>query len=216
MSVARGEAVVCVHGLWLSGFATGFWRSRLSGVGYAAYSFSYPTVRQSLKASARQLAEFAEGLPQQRIHFVGHSLGGILIAATLAERGWKLAGKELGRVVLVGSPFQGTYVGQSLARIGLGRLVLGQAIQDWLAGARPLVPPTVELGVIAGNRPLGAGRFAVRGLVPPHDGTIRVAETQVEGAREHLTLPVSHTEMLMSARVTQQILSFVESGAFIR
>jgi pimeloyl-ACP methyl ester carboxylesterase len=216
MSAADGEAVVCVHGLWLSGFATGFWRSRFNQAGYAARAFSYPTVRQSLKASARQLAEFAARLPQERIHFAGHSLGAVLIAAMLAERGWQIEGKQLGRIVLVGPPFQGTDVGRSIARLGMGRAVLGRAITEWLEGPRPVVPREVDLGVIAGSRPIGIGRVAAPGLAQPHDGTVRVAETRVEGAREHLTLPVSHTEMLMSARVAQHMLRFFEHGAFER
>ena len=210
------EVVVCVHGLWLSGFATGFWRSRFAAAGYAAHSFSYPTVRQPLKVSARQLAEFACALPQQRIHFAGHSLGAVLIATMLAERDWRLPGKQLGRVVLVGPPFQGTHVGQSLARVGFGRMVLGQAIADWLDHPRPVVPAGVDLGVIAGTRPVGMGRIAAPGLAQPHDGTVRVAETRVEGSREHLSLPVSHTEMLMSARVTRQMLEYFAHGAFTR
>jgi len=216
MSAADGEAVVCVHGLWLSGFATGFWRSRFNQAGYAAHAFSYPTVRQSLKASARQLAEFAARLPQERVHFAGHSLGAVLIAAMLAEREWQLEGKQLGRIVLVGPPFQGTDVGRSIARVGMGRAVLGRAITEWLEGPRPVVPREVDLGVIAGSRPIGIGRVAAPGLAQPHDGTVRVAETRVEGAREHLTLPVSHTEMLMSARVAQHMLRFFEHGAFER
>ena len=210
------EAVVCVHGLWLSGFATGFWRSRFARAGYAAHAFSYPTVRQPLKVSARQLAEFAAALPQRRIHFAGHSLGAVLIAAMLAERDWQLHGKEVGRIVLVGPPFQGTDVGRSLARVGIGRMVMGRAIAEWLDAPRPVVPDSVDLGVIAGSRPIGAGRIAAPSLAQPHDGTVRVAETRVEGAREHLTLPVSHTEMLMSARVAQQMLRFFEHGAFSR
>ncbi|HEY4372099.1 MAG TPA: alpha/beta hydrolase [Burkholderiales bacterium] len=210
------EAVVCVHGLWLSGFATGFWRTRFAQAGYSAVSFSYPSVRQSLKGNARQLAGFVNALPQRRIHLAGHSLGGILIAAMLEEQAWRLPGKELGRVVLVGSPFQGTYVGRSMSRLGLGRAALGRAVQDWMDGAPPEVPAGVELGVIAGNRPLGLGRLAAPGLPLPHDGTVSVAETHVMGAREHLTLPVSHTEMLMSARVTRQMLRFFEQGAFHR
>jgi pimeloyl-ACP methyl ester carboxylesterase len=210
------EAVVCVHGLWLSGFATGFWRSRFAQAGYAAHAFSYPTVRQTLKASARQLAEFAATLPQGRVHFAGHSLGAVLIAAMLAEREWQLEGKELGRIVLVGPPFQGTDVGRSIARLGIGRAALGKAIAEWLDSPRPVVPESIDLGVIAGSRPIGIGRVASPFLAQPHDGTVRVAETQVEGAREHLTMPVSHTEMLMSARVAQQMLRFFEHGAFQR
>jgi len=212
----RDEAVVCVHGLWLSGFATGFWRNRFANAGYAAHAFSYQTVRQPLKTSARQLAEFAAALPQQRIHFAGHSLGAVLITAMLAERDWQLPGKQLGRIVLAGPPFQGTDVGANMARVGVGRMLLGRAIQEWLDQERPVVPAGVELGVIAGTRPFGAGRLAAPGLKPPHDGTVRVVETRVEGAREHLSMTVSHTEMLMSARVTRQMLRFFEHGAFAR
>jgi pimeloyl-ACP methyl ester carboxylesterase len=212
----REEAVVCVHGLWMSGFATGFWRARCADAGYAAHSFSYASTRHGLKANARRLADFAQALPQRRIHLAGHSLGGVLIATMLEEQAWRLPGKELGRVVMVGSPFQGTYVGRSLARLGLGRAALGRAVQDWMEGEPPAVPAGVDVGVIAGNRPFGLGRIAAPGLPLPHDGTVSVAETYVEGAREHLTLPVSHTEMLMSARVTQQMLRFFEQGAFTR
>lgn len=212
----HGEAVICVHGLWLSGFAMGFWRARFAQAGYASHVFSYQSVRQPLLTSARRLADFAATLPQERIHFAGHSLGGVLIAAMLAERGWALEGKSLGRVVLVGSPFQGTEVGAQLARWNAGRLALGRAVLDWMEGTPPEVPETVELGVIAGDRPLGLGRIAAPGLRMPHDGTISVAETRVIGAREHLTLPVSHTEMLMSARVAQQMLRFVAHGAFAK
>jgi hypothetical protein len=98
----------------------------------------------------------------------------------------------------------------------MGRAVLGRAITEWLEGPRPVVPREVDLGVIAGSRPIGIGRVAAPGLAQPHDGTVRVAETRVEGAREHLTLPVSHTEMLMSARVAQHMLRFFEHGAFER
>jgi pimeloyl-ACP methyl ester carboxylesterase len=213
---ARAEAVVCVHGLWLSGFSTAFWRRSFAAAGYAAHSFSYPTVRQSLAASARQLAEFAAALPEPRICFAGHSLGAVLIVAMLAERGWRLPGKELGRIVLAGPPFQDSRVGRHLARLALGRMVVGRAVEDWLAGPRPLVPSGVQLGVIAGTRPIGAGRLALPSLAPPHDGTVRVAETQVEGAREHLSMAVSHTEMLMSARVTRQMLHFFAAGSFLR
>jgi hypothetical protein len=138
----------------------------------------------------------------------------VLITVMLQARGWTLGSKQLGRVILVGSPFKDSYVGRSLSRIGIGRMVMGRAIADWLASEPPVVPASVELGVIAGSRPFGLGRLAAPGLPLPHDGTVRVAETEVPGAREHLTLPVSHTEMLMSARVVSQMLRFIEQGRF--
>jgi hypothetical protein len=140
----------------------------------------------------------------------------VLIVAMLAGRDWHLQDHQLGRIVLAGPPFQDSRVGRHLASVAIGRMLVGRAVEDWLAGPRPVVPPGVELGVIAGTRPVGAGRLALPSLAPPHDGTVRVVETVVEGAREHLSLAVSHTEMLMSARVTRQMLHFFAHGAFAR
>ena len=217
MAAPDGHAVVCVHGLWLSGYATGFWRKHFSKAGYAAHAFSSPSVTMALDACVERLADFAAALPEQEVHFTGHSLGGVLIAAMLAAHGWKIPGKRLGRIVLAGSPYQGSHVARELGRRGpWATRLLGRALADWQSGHPPAVPAGVALGVIAGTRPLGAGRIFGPGLPRPHDGTVSVAETRVEGAREHLTLAVSHTEMLMSARVAHQLLTFVEHGKFSR
>lgn len=214
--MARNEAVVCVHGLWLSGFATRYWRSRFARAGYSAYAFSYASVRADLESNAARLAHFVGGLPEPRIHFAGHSLGGLLIVAMLADRDWCLRSAQLGRVVLAGSPYQGSHVVRTVsANTGaMGRRVFGRALADWQARTKPVVPSHVQLGMIAGTRPVGAGRVVAPGLARPHDGTVSVAETRVDGAREHLTLSVSHTEMLMSSRVADRMLAFIETGAF--
>ncbi|MBL8376476.1 MAG: alpha/beta hydrolase [Burkholderiales bacterium] len=217
MTGARGtHAVVCVHGLWMSGFATTFWRNRLRAAGYAAQAFSYSSLRAPLAASAGRLAQVVDRLPQETVHFAGHSFGGVLILGMLAARDWQLGTRRLGRVVMVGSPWAGSHVAASLAarRGKLGRMMLGEALPEWLAAPRPEIPAQVEVGVIAGTRPYGAGRLLGPGLTAPHDGTVSVAETRVPGAREHLCLPVSHTEMLLSAKVAQQITAFVTAGRF--
>ena len=210
----RGEAVVCVHGLWLSGFATRYWRTHLAGAGYAAQSFSYPTLRSTLVKNCASLLRFVESLPQQRVHLCGHSLGAVTIAAMLQEQGWKLPGKTLGRIVLVGPPFQGSHAGKSLVDKGLGDMLAGKPLQDWLLGPRPVVPQHVDLGVIAGDSHIGMGRVIAPRLARPHDGTVSVAETQVSGAREHIVLPVGHTAMLMSQQVVKRMIRFIDSGSF--
>ena len=90
------EAVVCVHGLWLSGFAMRYWRTHLERAGYKAYAFSYPTVRARLANNRAALLRFALALPEERIHFAGHSLGAVTIASMLDEHKWQLPGKTLG------------------------------------------------------------------------------------------------------------------------
>ena len=214
MSECNGEAVVCVHGLWLSGFATRYWRVHFAQAGYSAHSFSYPSLRGRLAHNCAALLGFVEALPQERIHFAGHSLGAVTIAAMLDQQKWRLPGKTLGRIVLAGPPFQGTQAGKALVDKGFGDALAGKALQDWLSGHRPSVPRHVDLGVIAGDSNLGMGRVISPGLPRPHDGTVSVEETRVSGAREHLVLPVGHTGMLMSQQVVRRMLRFFESGTF--
>ena len=222
MSEHIGEAVVCVHGLWLSGFAMRYWRARFARAGYATHAFSYPSVRGPLAHNHAALARYVAGLPEGRIHFAGHSLGAVTIVCMLDQLGWRMPGKELGRIVLVGPPYQDSRAGRALlgsrsARPVLGRLggkLAGVALRDWLATPRPAVPAGVELGVIAGDAALGLGRMVAPDLRRPHDGTVSVEETRIAGAREHLVLPVGHTAMLMSPSVTRHMLRFFASGAF--
>lgn len=218
----RDEAVVCVHGLWLSGFAMRYWRSRFERAGYAASAFSYPSVRGRLAHNAEALARFVAALPQGTVHFAGHSLGAVTIAAMLEARSWRLEGKRLGRIVLVGPPFADSRAGRALlggrdARAVLGRFggaLAGRALGEWLESRRPIVPAGVDLGVIAGDASLGLGRMVAPDLKRPHDGTVSVEETRVPGAREHLVLPVGHTAMLMSPAVTRHMLHFIQTGTF--
>jgi pimeloyl-ACP methyl ester carboxylesterase len=222
MTGVRDEAVVCVHGLWLSGFATRFWRTQFERAGYAAHAFSYPSVRGRMAHNRTALARFVDSLPQHKVHFAGHSLGAVTIVSMLDSRGWQLTGKELGRIVLAGPPFQDSRAGRALVggrnvRPVLGKVggaLAGHALKEWLASRRPGVPPGVDLGVIAGDSNLGLGRMLVPDLKRPHDGTVSVEETHVAGEREHLVLPVGHTGMLMSHQVTRPMLRFIQSGSF--
>lgn len=223
MNRHAGEAVVCVHGLWLSGFATRYWRNRLAQAGYEARAFSYPSVRGSLEHNCAALARFVQTLPAGRVHFAGHSLGAVTILTMLDAQGWRLGGKELGRIVLAGPPYLDSMAGRALlhAPAGnrslaarFGRALAGRALADWLAGPRPTVPAGIDLGVIAGDATVGLGRLIAADLRRPHDGTVSVAETRVAGAREHLVLPVGHTAMLMSPLVMRRMLRFLDVGSF--
>ena len=214
MNVKPREAVVCVHGLWLSGFAMRYWLTHLERAGFKAYAFSYPTVRSRLANNRAALLRFALALPEERIHFAGHSLGAVTIASMLDEHKWQLPGKTLGRIVLAGPPFQGTHAGKTLVDKGYGDALAGKPLQDGLSGHRPSVPQGVDLGVIAGSATMGLGRVIAPGLSKPNDGTVTVEETRVTGAREHLVLPVGHTGLLMSRRVVKHMVQFFDSGSF--
>jgi len=115
----------------------------------------------------------------------------------------------------LGSPVRGSLAAQRLARLPLG---LGQAFMGF-AGEVLAVPRerrwggARELGVIAGDLPLGAGRLL--GLMgEPNDGTVLVRETHLPGAAGQLRLRVSHSGMPFSAAVARQAAAFLRWGRF--
>jgi pimeloyl-ACP methyl ester carboxylesterase len=225
-----GTVVVYVHGLWLPGGEAFLLRRRLSrALGAESRVFSYPSVSANITESALALGKYLQKIPADTLHLVAHSMGGLVILK-LFEQG-VAAGPRLGdvapsvppgvvlppgRIVLTGSPVRGSRTAQRLARLPLGRAILGHAAAEVLlvpgerrwAGGR-------DLGVIAGDRSVGLGRLLGR-LNGPNDGTVLTEETDLPGAVEQIRLHVSHTGMVFSAAVARQIAAFLREGRFDR
>jgi pimeloyl-ACP methyl ester carboxylesterase len=205
------EHVVLVHGLWMHGALMRWMARRIERAGYVVHCYTYPSVRMSMAENARRLAAYCDALNVRRLHLVGHSLGGLLIARLLGEPHHRL---DIGRVVLMGSPFVDSFAARRLCRVRIGCMAVGASVGEWLRGARPDNLARYDIGVIAGNRGLGLGMVVARNLPAPHDGTISVAETVVPGARDSVVLNVSHTEMIVSVSVARQACEFLRRGRF--
>lgn len=199
-----------VHGLWMHGVVMGLQRCYLARMGFDAVCYSYPSVRLSLTENADRLAQFARTLAEPRIHWVGHSLGGLVILRML-EREPAL---PPGRVVLLGVPYGDGYARRALAASRLGVRMLGRSIGEWIDIKKPENFPGREIGVIAGSLSRGLGRVVARGLPIPNDGVVTVAETELAAARDRIVLPVSHTGMLLSRSVARQTGAFLRDGSF--
>lgn len=204
--------VILVHGLWMSGFELGVLKHRLEHEGrLRALAFSYPSVAGSMADHVRSLVDFARAQRAEQLHFIGHSLGGLVILRALQST------DDLppGRAVLLGTPLQGSKTAQGVARLlPFGKAILGAAVheeiiecesREW-TGHR-------DIGVIAGSMGLGLGRL-VADLHADHDGTVLVEETRLPGAKDHLVLHTSHTGMLFSQEVAEQAAHFLACGEF--
>lgn len=204
------ETVVVVHGLWMPGADTLLLKRRIEVAGFAARRFSYRSIAHGLGASAARLAEWLADVPGDAVHFVGHSLGGVLVLEMLARHGFARAG----RVVCLGSPLAGSRAAEALLRWPGGGHVVGRCMQDLLTsgGVRGL-SGGCEVGVIAGDLPIGLGRVLCT-FAGPNDGTVAVDETRIAGAADHIVLPVSHFAMLWSGAVSRQIVRFLRTGRF--
>ncbi len=202
------ETIVAVHGLWMTGIDMFLLRKRLRRYGYDVVQFSYPTMRSSIDVNAARLHEFTRALNGTTVHFVGHSLGGLVVLRMFQD----FPEQCPGRIVLLGSPCTGSHVARRLVDI-LGRWMFGRSLDEgllsdahrWLGGR--------DMGVIAGDLSLGGG-LIVRDLPLPNDGTVAVQETYLPGMTGHITLPVSHMGMLFSTEVVHQIDVFLKDGHF--
>jgi len=203
-------SIVTVHGLWMRGTAMGALRRRLETRGFSVRDFTYPTITSSLSDAAAALETFVARVPGETVHFVGHSLGGVLICALL-ERSLPV---RAGRVVCLGSPLKGSKTAARLMRWPAGRHLVGKCLVDAHArGGFTACRAGVEVGSIAGRIPFGVGRLL--GPFPePNDGTVAVEETKIAGLADHVVLPVSHVALLWSTRVAAQATHFLEHGRF--
>ena len=198
---------VLVHGVWVPGLVMVPLAARLAREGMRCHRFAYGGRARPLAANADELARFARAIGPA--HFVGHSLGGLVILYAL--NGHPQLG--VGNVVLLGTPACGSFSGRRLARHAIGRWMLGETQPLWQDGEAMRWKRHERLGVIAGTLPMGLGR-AFGPLPGSNDGVVCVGETAIEGMSAQITLPVGHSALLVSARVASQTAAFLRDGRF--
>ncbi len=204
--------VLLVHGLWYGRPGMLRLARRLRKHGWACELFGYSSVFSGPDRNVKRLAERVAGLQDQDdapLHLVGHSLGGLVILKMLADWHTELDG---GRVVLLGSPLNGSAVARRMLGNRLLKPWVGRAAKLLDAGLDDL-PGDREVAAIAGTSSLGVGRLFAD-LEKPHDGTVTVAETKVPDLADHLELPVSHTGLVFSRQVAEAVDGFLRSGRF--
>jgi len=200
--------VIMVHGLWFGARSLSLLARRLRQAGFMPRRFRYRSTRAPLAEQCHALRQFIGPAADAPLHFVAHSLGGLVTLSMLADAD----DLPSGRVVLLGSPLQGSTVARKAAALPGGGGLLGAARPALEAGlARPEIRR--EIGMIAGSRSFGLG-LLLGGMGGPGDGTVAISETRFEGLREHRILPVTHTGMLFSREVAQEVASFLSAGSF--
>ena len=203
------EAVVLVHGIWLNGAEMWRLRQRLRQAGYDCYQFKYPSLKQTPQQNAEALSRFVQTIDARVVNFVCHSLGGIVLLHLFDQH----LQNRPGRIVLLGSPVNGSEVARRLYSTRFTRWTLGRSVESGLLGGRPVWMKWRDLGIIAVTLPLGVG-LMLGGPGWPHDGTVSVEETYLGGATDYITLPVSHFGLLYSEEVAIQVVTFLRAGKF--
>lgn len=209
--------VVLVHGVWMPGGEMMFVKLHLeSEHGFKGMIFSYPSVRGTLDENALLLADFINFLELDEVNIVGHSLGGVVTLRMLAL----YPDVPPGRVVCLGSPLCGSRAAVLLNEHDWGNAILGKSVVDGVVAEAAnewavKVTATRDVGSIAGTVPMGIGRIFTK-FKDPSDGTVTVAETMLPGVKDHLTIDVSHSGLVLSRRVIDQAAAFLKNGEFLR
>jgi len=198
------ETVVLVHGLWMTGREMRVLGGRLEEAGFRVRYFRYRSWRGGLAQAAGDLRKFVEAADGERVHLVGHSLGGVVIAKMVEEAPLS----RPGRVAMLGSPMGGSAAAGIMSRRRVGRWLVGGVIREGIVEHSPKWPGGRDLLVVAGDIPLGSGLLL--GLPKPHDGVVRVEETRVEGVRT-VTVRASHVGLLLSRKVAALLSGFFQA-----
>jgi len=217
-SAAR-EAVVVLHGVAINPRFTARLARFIAEAGYAVHNLGYPSRTVPLaELGPRWLAaKIAElGLERApRLHFVTHSMGGLMVRGYLASH----RPANLGRVVTIVPPHHGSAVSDRLRSIPVVWRIIGRNLGA--LGTKPdaywrTLPQRAdfELGVIAGSFALSPLSWFF--LPKPNDGTVPESSTRLDGMADHITLHSNHTLILFRKRTAARVIEFLRTGRFAR
>lgn len=217
VSTAEKDCVVVLHGLSRTSRSMKRLVRAFEKAGFDVVKVDYPSRHHPIEflapVAVQELgaSRCSEG---QVIHFVTHSLGGILVRYYLSKNKISM----LGRVVMLAPPNQGSEVVDGYRNVPGFRFLNGPAGMqlgtDDQSIPRQLPAVDFDLGVIAGSKTFNP--ILSLQLPNPDDGKVSAESARVEGMNDYLLLPVTHTFLMRSDRVIAQAIHFIQHGMFNR
>ncbi len=199
-AIRRHESVVLVHGLAASKLVMRPLERHLASLGYQTWNWGYPSIWRGIEAHSRSLARKLDRWESrddiQHVHFVTHSMGGILLRHLIRQR----RPQKLGRVVMLSPPNHGSHVASRLAPVlGLICRPLHELSDSADSFVNRLPEPTdIDLGIVAAA----------------HDRVVAAGTTALASQKDHVTVGAGHTSLLFRSEVAQLVERFLAHGSF--
>lgn len=211
------DAVVLVHGLGRTAASMSVLGLRISDEGYRVVPFDYPSTTETLDVLVDSLAAEVDrccAVAGERVHFVTHSMGGVLVRAYLDRHGADFEG----HVVMLAPPNQGSELIDAFRDSDLLQTFLGPAGMqlgtDSAGVAASLGPVDFSLGIIAGNQSLNPlGSWLIPG---DDDGKVSVERARIPGAVDFIVIPATHTFIMNRGDVAREVVHFLREGTFVQ
>ena len=213
---ARCDGVVLLHGIGVGSWSLKRLDRALQRRGFATLNLDYPSRKKPLEALAEDIhgpiTTFAEQC-DGAIHFVAHSMGGLLARVYIARH----RPVRLGRVVMLGTPNGGSEVADLLKDLSIYRAVFGPAGLQLSTAPGPVLvtlpPPDYAVGIIAGCRTIApiASTFV---LPRPNDGRVSVESSKLADMADHIVVKASHTGLPRHTVAIEQTIAFLREGRF--
>lgn len=213
---AAAEGVILLHGLARTDRSMGVMAAELAAEGFVVVNVDYPSREATVEDLAA--AVIAPALADPRladcgsIHFVTHSLGGILVRHYLDGH----AVPRLGRIVMLGPPNRGSEVVDELGDLQLFAWINGPAGRqlgtDAHSAPNRLGPVGYPVGVIAGDRSINwINSLMIDG---PDDGKVSIERTRVDGMSDHLVIHAVHPFLASDDEAIRETIRFLRTGRF--
>ncbi|MCK4840441.1 MAG: alpha/beta hydrolase [Methylococcales bacterium] len=212
------ECIILIHGLARTSYSMNKAAKLLTAYGYDIINLNYPSRKEKISSLVSQYLQPAikecETKGYKRIHFLTHSMGGILLRYYLS----KYNIQNLGKTVMLAPPNQGSEIVDKLGHLYFFSLVNGPAGLQMGTGKNSipiqLGDLNFETGIIAGYRTINP---LLSLLIPrKNDGKVAVERTKISGMKDFLLLPYTHTFIMQRTHVIYQALYFIQTGGFFK
>lgn len=210
------ECIILLHGLARTKNSMKKMEAALKEQGYHVFNIDYPSRKKNIETLSKEIISNAlntcNKIGAEKIHFVTHSMGGILIRYYLSQ--YKI--ENIGHVVMLGPPNNGSEVVDKLKSIPGFKQINGPAGQqlgtDKNSIPSQLGPANFKLGIIAGNRSINP----ILSLLIPgtDDGKVSIESAKLEGMSDFLIVPHTHPFLMKKEYVIRQTLWFIQNGKF--